>query len=304
MKWGILISIVIIALFSALVFFNMRGVSDQPTAATSPENLRAVVLPASLPELYTSTHPGDDSTKTYYEAINLYNTNKDAFTSSPPMYARVDEMTNLLIQAADEGAPRAGWLDKYIDLEPGAEPKFGAAVEIIPNVVLQAAAEAHEDGNTTRAKDAASAVFAMGHRMYTKNTRFYNRFYGLQVMSSALGTMAMWKDDLPDGGESIDQWFEELNEIFEQWEAKMQIVKNLRGHVADTVNIALNDEELTFRIAATLNLGVLKFAPGSKGNVRLIEETFATLKQDDNQLVAEAAETAEKIKKEEINMMK
>ncbi len=84
----------------------------------------------------------------------------------------------------------------------------------------------------------------------------------------------------------------------------MEIVKNLRAHVADTVNIARNDEDLTFRVAATLNLGVLKFSPGSKGNDRLIKQTLDELKNDPNPLVAEAAAKAQAVSREEMNRMR
>lgn len=304
MKWGILVSVIIIAAVVGLIFVSNRGFAEAPTSATSPEKLKKVDLPDSLPSLYVSSDATGNAKNDYYRALNVYLQNKDAFESETPPYALVDEATNHLVAGMDKMNIQQGFVDDQVPMKPGASPKFGAALEVLPIAVLDSANEAFEEGNEAQAISAATAVFALGERAFRSNDRFYSRNTGLMLMGQALAQLNTWKESLPDSGENFIPWFQALEKIQQAWMEKVKITANLDPHVGDLINMARNDEDVTFRIAATLNLGVAKLNPGSKGNLRVIHEALKELKEDPNSMVAEAAEVAETIKKEDIAIMR
>jgi len=75
-------------------------------------------------------------------------------------------------------------------------------------------------------------------------------------------------------------------------------------HVGDLLNVAKNDEDRTFRIAATLQLGIAKFTDGNPGNRSAINAYLGEAKQSDDPMLAEAAAAADALTLEDFRTLR
>jgi hypothetical protein len=303
MKLGIAISVVIHQAVGAFVFFATGGVADLPSAATRGDKLDRITLPEDLPALYESDNPTEDADPKYREALAYFEENKKALSRTNPPDDLIDHLTVLLVEAMNAGQAPEGFLDDQIAMQPVATPAYGAALEAVPDAVLRRAAKRAEAGETAEAVQAAQAVWALGERLMRNSVRLMNRRQGLVMLKGAANLFADCSEKQPELATKLEPWVPALRRFDEPWESKMAIVRVVRPHIGDLINMARNEKDLTFRLEAVLNLGVAKFNAGHRGNRRAIDETINAAKADANPLIAEAGRAAEAYTLEQVRKL-
>jgi hypothetical protein len=303
---GIAISLAIFAFFGGLIYVSTLGVVDAPTPDTAPEKLAKQTLPADLTPLYDVTEPREDAKAIYYDAIAFYLQQRNRFGSSNPPRALVLELGSALVEASKAGRVSKPFLDERVEVSLVSDPDFGDALEAVPRVVLDEVDRVMEEGDLQTARTLASGVFAFGHRAFVHAERFYVRWIGLGTMQQALSSLYQIANERPliereRRHEVLEPWAQAVDGLQKDvWTHKAQIVTGLEPQVGDLINIAKNDEDVSFRVRATLQLGVVKFNAGSVGNERGIKEAIEQLKEDENPLVAKAAEVAAQMTREDL----
>lgn len=289
MKLGIIISVVLLIVLGLLGFVAFRGVADGSSNATASEMLVKMDLPSDLPPLFISSVPNGNAARTYDKAIELYVDHRREFNSEMPRVDLINTLVSLLIDAVQHERVNQGFLDKHVPVQPGATPDFDDALESIPGIVLARADEMYQDGNAARAVLAARAVWAFGQRAFQNNTRLYIRIQGLAIMLDAGDKLFQWTSEVGDrGAKNVREWMAVAHEIDQRWRGKYELIARLKPRVGDLLNIAQNDEDPSFRIAAILKLGLTKFHPGGRGNMRMITATIEDAKGDSNALIVQA----------------
>ncbi len=304
MKLGLILSAVLVIIVGAVAAFVIIGPApDPPTRATAPEKLAAAPLPADLPPIFEPDEPDADAAALYEKAMDLYNDHPALAGKNPPT-ALARQTTDLLIRAMNAGNVTPGFLDAYLDVDHGAQPRFGEALEGVAIVGLDRAQQLVEQGDTAGAIAANCAVWALGQRAFEDNTLLYNRFTGLQLMQMAGQQLFTLTDHDSVDVDALMQWGEQLQSRSTLWSEKLGIVQSPSPKPADLVNIALHDGDRTFRIAAMLHLGVAKFNPGHRGNLRAIQSAIDTGRRDPDPLIAEAAGRADALTKDGLHRIR
>jgi len=304
MKLGIVLSLIFILFLSLLGFFAYRGVADPSTNATSPTKLSKRQLPSDLPALFMPNTPTGNAARTYSKILNLYHDHRDKFNDDEPPIEVTDQLSNLLITAMQQERVQDGFLDEHIPVQIGATPDFYDALELLPALALMRAQEAYQDGRESHAMTIARAVWALGQRAFQNNVRLYNRLQGLTIMLDAGDKLLPWSLEM--GGsdsDSIKQWMKAVNEIGEIWKAKYELLSSLRPHKGDLLMIARKDEDISFRVAATLKLGLAKFNPGGRGNKRVIDATIGQAKNHSHSMIVQSGIAAAGLTKEQMRKL-
>lgn len=289
MKLGIVISTVLVAMLSLLGFFAYWGVADSPTVATTPSVLMKRTLPTDAAPLFISTIPHGDASRVYQRAIDLYVDNRHKLNDETPPPDLVNTLVSQLIEAMHQEQVSVGFLDEHLPVQVGATPDFIDALETIPALALMRAEELHHEGNAALALSATRAVWAFGQRAFEYNRLLYIRMQGLVIMLDAGEKLLDWTAaaNEPDR-QNISQWMKAVDEIAKVWRTKHEQTVRLRPHIGDLLNMASNDQDISFRVAAILQLGLVKFNPGNRGNHRVILATIEQAKSDPDPLIVQA----------------
>ncbi len=289
---GVLILIVVLA-----VWFG--GVPDGPTSATAPKTIQAQIFPDDLPKIFTSADPQSDATELYDQAVALYEDNRDVLTKTKAHDKLVAGLCELLVRAMRAGHVEAGFMDRHIPLHIGAEPEFGDSLESIYELVIRESARRFTAGDREEAMVLAQAVWALGQRMFESNVRLYNRVVGLDMMESAGMMLYEMADDSGPKTQALADWSQTIKDIRRAWQAKMKIVLHLDPQIGDLINIALHDKDRTFRVEATLRLGLFKYAAKRRADRRAVLDAITSAMGSEDALIAEAARVADALTLEE-----
>lgn len=308
MKLGIILSVVLVVVLGGFYFAMTYSPPDQPTSATSESKLIAVALPAGLPAMFEPTEVSKDANAAYAEVFTYYQDHFEDFIKNRQVIAEPDttsatRLTDLLITASRARKVSKPFLDDIVPMKPGGEPPHDAFA-VIQQVALGVAARNHESGNTGYAIDATKAVFALGQRAFENSTRYYNRWNGVVAMTDAGGQLASWSENDPTLMEKLTAWDPAIKKISDSWVPKVgKIVKTLRPQIGDLINVARNDKDLTFRVEATLQLGVAKFNPKTRGNLKAINSAIEDAKASEESMISAAGKAAEAFTIEEMRKM-
>jgi hypothetical protein len=296
---GIVISVVIVAVFSAVAIVQFRGFPDPPTRASRPEALQPITLPGDLPPLYQPTGSDTDATRLYERAMAFYLDNKRALDDTRAGNLMKQELADLLIEAMRTSQVSRPFMDDHLPVVPGARAGNEDAFERVPELVLSWAQWQRENGREARAEQAARGVFAMGHRGFEKSVRFYYRFLGTYYMIKAWEELYALAEDNPELQDQIMPWQVPLGDLYAKLDKKAQLVNITNPNIGDLVVFATEDQDPTWRVEATLRLGLMKFKPGSRGNERAILSAIEDAKDDPHPMVQEAAHAADHLTVEE-----
>lgn len=242
--------------------------------------------------------PGDpqaDAAAFYEQAIALYAKNSDALPKTRKHDELVDGSCSLLLQAAAAGKIEYGFLDGHIPVTIGAQPDYGDAVENVYEDVIVRAAELYTRGDTAGARDLAIAVWVFGRRLFEDNVLLYHRVVGLDMMESAGSILfeISAKDESLDPA-ALRAWSAAIRKVRDAWQPKLEIIMGIDPHPGDLVNIALNDQDRTFRIEATLRLGIHRYG-ADRGNRRALQRAIDAAIGGIDPMIAEAGRAADKL---------
>ncbi|MBI1335569.1 MAG: hypothetical protein GC164_01250 [Phycisphaera sp.] len=302
MKFGILISIALVLVIGVAGFLTYRGTPTPPTAASMPAALKAQTLPDSLPRINPQAGSGQgQAVKLYLDAFKLYNDNSSKLTNTPMPPALADPIAQKMIQAAKAPEPEFGFLDSHWPMVPGGEADIGDALALAAQVVQLRAGDLVEAGDKTKAADYLRATWTLGERALRLNTRLDPRVQGMQIMMAS--GSALFEAD-PSMQDKLNEWVTALNGIERTWSAKIAAVRSTRPNVSDLINIAEHDEDKTFRLDATLYMGRVKFNPGSRGNMRVLNNAIDRACTSDDPQIADAGRWAKALTVEEYRKLR
>ncbi len=295
MKWGILASVALVLVFVLLLVTSLRGKVDGPTPATTRGQLTLMTIPADLSSVHKPTTQAS-ANEAYRAAIDYFAAHREALVAEPPPKAEVMKLTELFIAAMNAGSVSKPFLDDLLPmgLIEASDSPVNTALQWAPSLVLLGSEHFEEDKKPAKAKDAALAVFVLGHRAFTHSTRLDIRHVSLFAMKEAGNRLfAMTKPNDPIRAQ-VEAFAGPISQVDLQWDGKLKIVKNPKPHTGDLIHIAENDQDRSFRVAATRWLGVAKFNAGTKGNERAIREAIARAKAGNDAELKAAAEAAER----------
>lgn len=293
MKWGIIISVAMAVIFGVVITVSMVGIADSPTSATSASRLQKVSLPADLPAV--GPKGSGDANAAYKQALNFFVKNREALISDPPDLKLRKKLSDLLTDAMKKGEPTAPFLDDLLPMGvlDCSQSEYIEALQYIPGLVIGHAYDLNEAKKSKPAYEASLAVFMFGKHMFDKSTRLDLRFTGLHAMLEGGKPVIGLADEGDATADAVSKHLAALEAVKGKWEDKMQIVRAPKPHVGDLINIAQNDGDKTFRIAATRWLGMAKFYPRTRGNERVIASAIAAAKASSDSMIQAAGDAAE-----------
>ncbi len=304
MKLGIIISLVIVLALAGLFVFLNSGGGDVLTKQTNERTLQQASLPTDLPPLLTPSRPDDDAGDLYLRALRLYSRNERKLERDTPDAQLAEEIVELIDQASAAGRVASGFLDRQIPMKTAPLPEFGGALEGIFNLLNTKAQKQFEANDQQGLLHTAQMTHLLGYRLFTHCSRLYNRRVGLDLMDSALTWMKPALQWLDDGASKHKAWVDAVRAVRDQWEPKIAIVHSVTPHIGDLLNIARNDQDLTFRVAGLLHLGIAKFNPGSVGHKKAIDAALEAASKDADPQIAAAAQAALAFTKEELRKVR
>ena len=273
---------------------------DRPSAATQGEALKKQELLEATQPLKLSVDASADATPLYQALIELY----DQYPGVLPDTKAHDELTEkasaLLVEAARAGRVEHGFIDRHIPVEIGATPGFEDAVEVLYEIAVIESANRYARGETGPAKELAIAVWVLGERMFNHNDRLYSKIVGLDAMESAGSVLfEIAGNDPLLNAEDLRAASERITAIRRAWQPKLQIVMGVSPPIGDLVQIAEHDEDLAFRVEATLRLGIFQHAAGGIGNKRMVRRAIGRAVESNNEMIAQAGLAAQALTLEE-----
>ncbi|MAE61905.1 MAG: hypothetical protein CMJ49_11185 [Planctomycetaceae bacterium] len=299
MKLGVIISAIFVLLLVAVGVLLFRGKPDRPTGAITDAILARHSLDPSLLNVAEPTEDGD-AADGYLAAVDLFNDNQRALVGGTADQTVVRQIVDHLITAMRQRRTRHGFLDAQVPMTPAANPQYDEALTRIAQLVATYARQT----DAARGLDAANALLTFGVRLFEHNDRLQPRFDGLSVMEEAVDAMDVLTTARVDndgylGGSTLAP----ITEIRNAWHTKRGLVHSPSPHAADLLQVAEHDADRSFRIEATLTLGIARFSSPSRGNVRVINDYLGRALAGDDPLIAVAAQVAQDFTKRQMHTM-
>lgn len=308
MKWGILISLVLLAILITATIITTRGFPDKPSSlTTNPDNLKTFDG-GRLPALPGSPG-GGDGTAAFDALVKEYLANSadlqaQAADNSPLTDGQ--RIADMFLQLYKAGPPSAAAIDSLVPMKPRASCDI--AFNVLAGVAMRQADELLEK-DREKAKQIATAVFTTGSWIFSNTKRLPMKGMGLIVMIEGLDRLYNWSKKDADLAPAADAWMAALNNFQEKnYNPKFDLVVAVetksggkQKNYGDLLKICFDDKDIAWRVEATLSLGIAKFAPNrGRGNDRAILNAIENLKSDKEPLVAQAAKAADAMKKDDV----
>ncbi len=304
MKIGIFLSAAVVILFVMLLALNRGPKPTPPTADTSAEMLKLQAVPADAPSLFTPARPQENGDEAFRRALEFYDSHAATLSKGEVDDTLAEQWGRLFIEAAKAGQVSEGFLDKESAMTAAARGPYSGALVDAPRVVLSRAQTLYDKGEQAKAIDMARAMWALGLHGYTRSHRANERFLSLWCMEMAHDALNDWlPKDGPDA-QALAYWGERIRTMNRSFKRKYEILMMVSPNIGDIIRMANDDEDPTFRMEATLKLGVLQFNPKTKSNLKLMEQTFADNRKDASPRVVKAAEAAQAMTIEQVRKMK
>jgi len=303
MKLGIILSLLLVLVFGGVAFVMFRGIPDGPTSATNASALAPVDPPRELQPLATASESGLSATALYDQAFAYYKKRDRAFDNQRATDSDNAAIAELLMRASRRDVAEPGWLDRGLPMELSPQAEFGAALESVSFAGLVYGEQMQSQGNDKQAAEAFLAVWALGYHAFTSNQRLYARSQGLSIMRESLDYLRPVAGEVDIDTADIDAWQQWASALQRRYQDKLKIVLNVKPEMGDLFNLAENDADPAFRIAATLRMGPAQYHAGSKANKRKLQELIDKAKNSDNPLIAEAANVAASTSAQDVRRM-
>lgn len=296
MKTSLVITSFVVLLLAIVTAIMLMQPADAPTSATTGDKLNALAFPQELAQAVLGQPNHDNATPFYDKAFGFYLAQRDPWNLQNPDEKLVVQLAQFIVQAHASGQIDPGFLDDHLPVQCGfyVRSSLEDALEVVPSYVLTHAWTISEspDQQKQAAKE-VQAILTLGWRAFHDNTRLYHRRTGLTMIVSCADMLAQWPQHSSLTPEQCEQLKRQAQHIIRVWDAKTQRVGGAEPHLGDLINVAANDQDLTFRVEAMLQLGILKHAPNHRGNLRAMERLIAQCKQGEQPLLQTAAQAAE-----------
>ncbi|MEM9414154.1 MAG: hypothetical protein AAGA29_01590 [Planctomycetota bacterium] len=311
MKTGLAICAFIVATVTGLSVLELREPIDIATDATHPDKLLRVELSDELPDLFipeglTASEADFASLSAACDNASSQITEGDEQTQAE----HADAVCAALLDALSAGSFEAGFADRLVppfDL-------FSDELRLLFRVTLLAVnhrlARLLEEGAHEEADQLARAHFELGRRVFAQNTRLRVRQHGLGLMHAGLTQarqvlQAQSQDEASESAEptkpeqDLAAWEQAVTTIDTAWREKLDWISSARPNVADLIRVAEEDQDRSFRVYATHQLGYARFECGEPGNQRMIAQAIGRAGESDDPLIRQAARFAQRMNREQ-----
>ncbi|MEX2216884.1 MAG: hypothetical protein WD768_22415 [Phycisphaeraceae bacterium] len=251
-----------------------------------------------------------DASKAFAALLKYYDDNRKAIDPEGSAAEVGEKVIDLFLAIQTAGEVPGKTMDDMVPMQPQARPKFGAALLELTLVAMHRAAVIHNRANAqskARALGVAQAIWELGQSMFENSERVQLRTMGLELMRAGGTELYNWSADGTKLGDAILKWVNAMNDFDnEYWGPKCEVLSTLlygeaqSPALADLTHTALNDEDLSWRIAATLELGRVKYSKRTPAQDRAMQAVIQTLMKDKNEKVAAAAKAAHEFTKEQV----
>ena len=130
------------------------------------------------------------------------------------------------------------------------------------------------------------------------------RTTGLEIIKAAGTEIFNWSEDGSKLGADIVAWTDGLNKFESNyWIPKSEVVFSLKPNIGDVLNVAMHDQDISWKLEATLALGRLKWNARTTGNKKAILRAIEELKGSQDQLIREAAQIADAFTAEDVRAL-
>lgn len=278
-----------------------RDVADSPTELTRAEHLKAFDS-SKLPMFPGKAGTGDGSA-----ALDLLvkeweangDTLKAQYEDDSPLTAG-QRVAGIFVQFFEAGPPSSAALDALAPLRPRAYCQI--EFHILAGIAMRQA-EAILETDRPMAKRIATAVFTTGMWMFAKARRLPVKGMALIVALEGLDRLSNWSKEDKELSPAANAWFAAITAYQDLYNRKFDLVYSIetkeggkQKNYGDLLRVCFEDQDLAWRIEATLSLGIAKFAPHrGRANDLAIRNAIERLKSDKEPLVANAAAIAEKV---------
>lgn len=307
LKYILILVVVIGAILTGVYVLQSIEKPDPATAASSDANLKRVGLPEDLPALpiETPTEPAADDV--YPRMLQRAQSADRVVNAGLPESEKMPEATAVcraLISTVGAGRLADGFADAEIAASEMETQRQATAMRALRTALRVYVTESQRAGEYEQAEQAALAGFEFGRRHFTQNVRLRPRMNGLGLMKINLGYLHNLAKVRHEAGElDADQfeaeqgrcktWLEAIAAIEAKWQPKIKAIGSVEPIVGDLLRVAALDEDPTFRIFATLQLGYAKLVRGDPGNHPAIILAIEEAKSSDVPEVQAAAAAAE-----------
>jgi hypothetical protein len=304
LKIGIFLSAAVVILFVMLLLLNRGEPATRPTSDSGSAMLALQAVPDNAPSLHTPANPDANGDEAYHRALSFFTEHEKVLGAVNVHDELAEQWGALFVEAAKAGRVSEGFLDKSSSMTPVARGPYSAALQEAPRVVLSRAQTLFDQGHKQRAIEMGRAMWALGLRGYTKNNRANERFLSLWCMEMAHDALRDWLGEDGDEAKALKFWGSHIQTMNRSFKHKYELLMRQGPNIGDVIRIANEDQDPTFRMEATLKLGVLQFAPKNKANLKLMQQTFERNRKDANPLVAKAAAEAQAMTVDQIRRMR
>jgi hypothetical protein len=304
---GSIVSAVAVAVLTALIILLVRGQPDLPTSATSAARLQRLSVPDFIPrDLYQSTEDTNAANFYYEQAIQFAMDNRARLQTNQLQGKQPDpELSRRIAEMLTEGMKcqrvHKPILDQRLPIVPNPMPDYGDALDLVTDAATFHGRELLRQGRRPDADTVGRAIFALGRRLFESDERYWHRVFGFQTMIE--GLLLLYQSAEPGSPEEkrFKKIHDDMYEIWRDWNAKVGVIKAMRPNYGDLIRIARHDQDVGWRIEATLQLGIAKFGVGrGRANDRAIQQAIRELQSDPDPRVAQAAKVAEAFTVEDV----
>jgi len=309
--------VLVVVAAAAGVLISTLGQPDAPTEASSEAMLARRGFAESMPTLAPGDQ-GGDAADDYRRAIALYLENADRLKGGDPPAEIVDRLARHLLEAMQRRHCAAGFLDEQVPLKPGGRPEYEDAPFRVGQIVLDEALRLvqpveGEQGDSGRPAGAATsvagarrserlmlAVWTLGRRLFEQNVRIAPRKTGLALLQNA--AVRYETAFGPDAAHftMLKQWADRASQINVEWERKIAAIQQQKGNAGDLIRIAEEDEDVGFRVMATLRLGAAQWLDRRPPNLGAIEAALKRLSRSREPLISRAAAAAKSVTRQDV----
>jgi hypothetical protein len=290
-------------LLGAVVYWFVAGraVTPSPTAATTGDNAQVVTLPDLEPLLDRSAAPSGQAGATLRDVLDFARRHRADINTRSVEPDIADELMAMLAGWAATARGGSADVDSRLPLDRSADGDFRVSLDIISAAAIDRVVDHREAGEGDRAAVIAASVATLGRRLFEDNERYLPRYEGLKQMQSGLNLLGDIQQRASRGDvdeitsvhtEPADAWRRGVSTVMAVWRDKAAVFIRPDPHVGDLMQMARHDEDISFRLMGTLELGRARFTADTAQTVRAVEAALREAQDSDDPRIVEAANTA------------
>jgi hypothetical protein len=315
LKAAIAISSLIVVVVVGLLVLQRRDQADHPTDATADAMLERVVLADDLPVLFVPDREDGARPPRSFAALLETCDRVGPVLTGGAQEERAEASTELaeaLAGSLSAGTYPDGFIDERIDASGVFADPLRRQFRQLSIALETHTARLIGEGRAEEARVFAGCGFELGRRVFVQNVRLRGRQRGLGLMRAGLGQCLQATHAMRDAGtltdaqaqavaDDVRRWEEAIAAVESAWNTKLQTISSAKPNVADLVRVAELDEDRSFRVFATHQLGFARYERGEPANQAMLADAISRARDSDDPLIRAAGEAAAAMTREQFH---